>query len=96
MKNLVTEVNKERQKIRAAVVNAIGPTSAYELANFYGTSRSQIKRILEDEFVGMSTGRKAKGRSSAEILELMKADYAKRTKRDYIEAVTEAIENLDI
>jgi predicted HTH transcriptional regulator len=96
MKSLVTKVNEERQKIRAAVIEAIGPVSAYELANFYGTSRSQIKRILEDEFMGMPTGRKAKGRSSAEIIEMMKLDYKSKTKQDYIDAITAAIRSLDI
>lgn len=96
MRKHIEKVNAERAKIRAAVVAAIGPITNHEMAKHYGTSRATMKRILDDEVVGASSGRKAKVRSSSEAIAMINDDYQPKSKADYIAAITAVIQSLKI
>lgn len=94
MKETVEEVNQERKRIRAAVLEAVGPVSVYEMARHYGTSRATMGKIVSDEIVGAPSGRKPKIRSSSDAIAMIKGDYKQRTKSEYIQAISKALDLL--
>ncbi len=96
MREDVERVHNHRKKVRKAIIEAIGPISAYEMARRYEVTRGTIGRILDDELVGAPTGRKPKTRSGAEAREMIKSDYKELTKEQYLERFARALDSLNI
>ena len=96
MREDVERVHSHRKKVRKAIIEAIGPISAYEMAKRYGVTRGTIGRILDDELVGAPTGRKPKTISGAEAKAMILSDYKKLTKDQYMERFSRALDLLDI
>lgn len=79
------KVGEERRAVIDLVLKAIGPTTVYEAARHYNTTRSTMTRVLEGKEQNPRKGRPPKAYTAQELREILESEITHRTADQYIE-----------
>jgi len=79
------KVGEERRAVIELVLKAIGPTTIYEAAKHYNTTRATTGRALDGEQQNSTKGRKPKAYTAQELREILEDEVTHRTADQYIE-----------